>query len=102
MPLIELTLEDYNAFYYQPQFKLSLPILSENIKFDSSIVDYQVLPKKYVCNSAKIDVRQGIFNGTFIEFGAWEGADWILKDGTWNDDGVWQDDELWYDSDPTP
>ena len=35
--------------------------------------------------------------GTFIEFASWEGAEWILEDGTWNDDGIWIDNETWND-----
>ena len=96
-PLLELLLDDYQTFYNTPQFKLSLPILSQNIKFDSSIVDYQVLSKKYICNSATIDRVNSIFSGVFFEFGTWEGADWILEDGNWDDNGVWKDDETWND-----
>lgn len=95
--LLELIGKDYEAIYKLPQFKLSLPILSQNIKFDSCIVDYQVLPKKYVCASCEIDYRTNIFSGSFMEFGAWENALWILEDGAWNDNGIWVDDATWKD-----
>ena len=95
--LLELIGKDYEAIYKLPQFKLTLPILSQNIKFDSCIVDYQVLPKKYVCASCEIDYRTNIFSGSFMEFGAWENALWILEDGAWNDNGIWVDDATWKD-----
>ncbi|MFO8065949.1 MAG: hypothetical protein R6U11_00060 [Bacteroidales bacterium] len=100
--LLKILANDYKSRVFQPQFKLSLPILSQNIQFDSSIVDYQILPKKYICNSAEINYRTNIFDGVFIEFADWEGAPWILADGTWNDDGIWVDSETWNDTDPTP
>lgn len=96
-PLLDKLLDDYKTFLFSPQFKLSLPILSKNIKFDSSIVDYQILPKKYICISSTIDRVHSIFNGVFVEFGSWEGADWILEDGTWKDNNIWIDDDVWND-----
>lgn len=94
--------DQYRQMYLLPQWVLTLPILSRNIKFDSSIVDYQILSKKYQCVSARIDLKEAIFYGTFCEIGAWEGAPWILADGTWNDDGIWIDDEVWNDENPNP
>lgn len=96
-PILKHLAIDVGQFTQQPQFKLSLPILSENINFDSCIVDYRVLPKKYICNRADFDIRNGIMTGTFIEFASWEGSKWILEDGAWDDDGIWIDNEIWND-----
>jgi hypothetical protein len=95
--LIEHLKDQYRQMYILPQWVLSLPILSRDIKFDSSIVDYQVINKKYQCVSCSIDLRAAIFNGVFAEIGAWEGSEWILEDGSWNDDGIWIDSKLWND-----
>lgn len=95
--LTEYLKDDYRQMFLLPQWVLTLPILSQSIKFDSSIVDYQILPKKYQCVSASIDIRAGIFTGVFAEIGAWEGSPWILADGTWNDNGIWIDSEVWND-----
>jgi len=100
--LLKILANDYKKRLSTPQFKLSIPILSQTIQFDSCIVDYQVLPKKYICNSAELNYRTNIFKGVYMEFAAWEGADWILEDGTWNDDGIWIDSETWNDTDPVP
>lgn len=99
LPILQLIGEDYKQIFKLPQFKLSIPILSQSTKFDSCIVDYFILPKKYICASAEYDYQSCIFNGIFIEFSVWEGAKWILEDGTWNDDGIWIDDETWKDND---
>ena len=96
-PLLQILVNDYKSRFFQPQFKLSLPILSQNIQFDSCIVDYQILPKKYICNSAEINYRTNIFDGIFIEFSRWENAVWILETGFWNSEGIWIDSETWND-----
>jgi len=103
----ELPLETLNSLRYGdnkliPQFKLSLQILSNDITFENNIVDYQVLPKEYICNTLSYDFRNCIAGGTYIEIGIWNGSDWILEDGTWNDQGIWIDGETWNDEDPTP
>jgi hypothetical protein len=99
IPLLQHLANDYKKMYLLPQWVLSLPILSENIKFDSSIVDYQVLSKKYRCVSASFNLRDSICEGIFAEVGAWEGDgtgnQWILKTGYWNDNGIWIDTEVW-------
>lgn len=96
-PLLQLLANDYKKRVSFPQFKLSLPILSQSIQFDSSIVDYQILPKKYICNSAEINYRTNIFDGVFMEFSKWENANWILETGYWDDEGIWIDSETWND-----
>jgi hypothetical protein len=99
IPLLQHLANDYKKMYLLPQWVLSLPILSENIKFDSSIVDYQVLSKKYRIVSASFNIRDSICEGIFAEVGAWEGDgtgnQWILKTGYWNDNGIWIDTEVW-------
>jgi hypothetical protein len=98
LPLLQLIGKDYQEIFKTPQFKLTIPILSRTIQFDSCIVDYLVLSKKYICASAEIDVRSSIFRGSYMEFAAWENAVWILEDGTWNDEGIWIDNgEQWND-----
>ena len=99
LPLLQLIGIDYGNIFQLPQFKLSVPILSQSIKFDSCIVDYLVLPKKYICGSAEIDMQTCIFSGTYIEFSAWDGSPWILETGYWNDEGIWIDEETWKDDD---
>lgn len=96
-PLLQILANNFQNQFSKPQFKLSLPILSKNIQFDSSIVDYQILPKKYICNSAEINYRTNIFDGVFIEFARWKNAVWILETGFWNDDGIWIDSDKWND-----
>jgi hypothetical protein len=96
--LIEHLQEDYRSMYLLPQWVLRLPILSQGIKFDSSIVDYQIINKKYQCVSANLDLKSAIFNGTYAEIGAYEGGNWILETGYWDDNGIWIDSETWLDS----
>ena len=100
--LIEHFKNQYRSIYLLPQWVLQIPILSQNIAFDSAIVDYQVINKKYICTSASWDLINCIFNGIFAEVGAWEGSPWILEDGTWSDEGIWVDAEVWNDTDPAP
>jgi hypothetical protein len=98
--LIQHFKNQYRSIYILPQWVLQIPILSQNIAFDSAIVDYQIINKKYICTSASWDLVNCIFNGIFAEVGAWEGSPWILGNGTWNDEGIWVDDEVWNDEDP--
>jgi len=98
-PLLQLMGDDYKGIFSKPQFKLSVPILSQDIQFDSTIVDYQILPKEYICISADLDYRSAIFSGTFVEFAAWDGTAWILETGFWNDEGIWIDEDTWRDGD---
>lgn len=96
--LIDHLKNNYRSMYSLPQWVLQIPILSENISFDSAIVDYQVINKKYICTSASWDLINSIFSGIFAEIGAWEGAPWILDDGEWNDEGIWVDGDVWNDT----
>lgn len=101
IPILQHLSNDYKKMFQLPQWVLSLPILSKNIKFDSSIVDYQVIGKKYQCVSASFNLKQSICEGVFIETGVWEGYgtgdQWILTTGFWNDQGIWIDTENWKD-----
>lgn len=99
IPLLDLIGKDYSQIYKLPQFKLAVPILSQSIQFDSCIVDYQVLPKKYICVSSEIDYQTCIHRGTYVEFSSWEESNWILETGYWNDNGIWIDGETWRDDD---
>ena len=98
LPILTHMAESYGQIYQLPQWVLRLPIHSQNIKFDSSIVDYQVIGKKYHPVSADFDLAGCICSGTFAEIGAYEGGDWILETGYWNDNGIWIDSEIWLDS----
>lgn len=102
LPLHQLNAIQYSSLKLIPQFKLSLSILSSDLVFSSKIVDYQILPKVYICNAFNYNYRNCIGEGTYIEIGVWDGANWILEDGTWNDQGIWIDGETWNDEDPTP
>ena len=82
------------------QWAVSGTILSKNMQIDSTIVDYQIINKKYLVCNGTLDMENCMFNGTFIEVGIYSGAPWILADGTWNDNGVWIDTEVWNDSAP--
>ena len=99
LPLLQHLANDYRKMYSIPQWVLSVPIISNNIKFDSSIVDYQVIGKKYQCVSASFNLRDGICEGVYAEVGAWEGTEWILETGFWNSSGIWIDSETWKDDD---
>lgn len=81
-----------------PQWAITGSILTQNIKSDSCIVDYNISVKKYLLCNGEYDMERCMFNGTFIEIGSYSGGDWILEDGTWNDDGIWKDDETWKDT----
>jgi len=98
LPILTHMAESYGQIYQLPQWVLRLPIHSQNIKFDSSIVDYQIIGKKYHPVSADFDLAGCICSGTFAEIGAYEGGDWILETGYWNDNGIWIDSETWLDS----
>ena len=98
LPILTHMAESYGQIYQLPQWVLRLPIHSQNIKFDSSIVDYQIIGKKYQPVSADFDLAGCICSGTFAEIGAYEGGDWILETGYWNDNGIWIDSETWLDS----
>jgi hypothetical protein len=103
----ELTLLQHNSIDIgrqknKPQYKLSLPILSEDVNFSSNIVDVQVLPKEYISMKYERNLRSGISKATYVEIGTYSGAPWILEDGTWNDQGIWIDGETWNDEDPIP
>ena len=85
----------YGALKFIPQFKLKLQIMAEDVNFDNNIVDYQVLPKEYICNSLEYKYRDCILDGTFLEIGNWTGGEWILETGVWNKDGVWTPTGIW-------
>ena len=89
--------DSYREMYQLPQWVLQVPIFSRSIKFDSAIVDYQVINKKYLCVSTSWDLVNNTFNGIFAEIGLWEGAEWILETGYWDDSGIWIDDKQWND-----
>lgn len=95
-------INDYIDYFSQSKWVIRGDILSKTIQFDSTIVDYGVSVKKYYCKGGTYNLRTCRLAGVFHEIGAYEGADWILEDGTWDDDGIWIDDETWNDSDPTP
>ena len=100
LPLLQVLANDYKKRANKPQFKLTVPILSSKVQFDSTIVDYlipQVKDKKYICCSASKNYQTCIFRGDFVEFADFEGNFWILADGFWNDTGVWIDSETWKD-----
>jgi len=102
LPILNILANDIVKRVGKPQFKLSVPILSPVIEFDSCIVDFLVplvSGKKYLCNSASKNYQTGIFQGEYIEFSEWENLIWILAEGTWNDYGVWLDTETWNDDD---
>ena len=102
LPILTILANDIVKRVGKPQFKLSVPILSPVIEFDSCIVDFLVplvSGKKYLCNSASKNYQTGIFQGEYIEFSEWENLIWILAEGTWNDYGVWLDTETWNDDD---
>lgn len=89
--------DDYKYIYEQNRWILRGTILSQDLRFDSTIVDYQVNNRKYYCKSGTYNLRSCQLSGIFHEIGAWEGSPWILADGTWNDDGIWVDGDVWID-----
>lgn len=99
IPILQHLANDYKIMYLIPQWVLSLPIMSKNIKFDSSIVDYQIIGKKYSCVSASFDLKNSVCSGIYAEVGSWEGdgtgTNWILSTGYWNSAGIWIDSEEW-------
>ena len=95
-------IDSYFNMYYSSRWILRGTILSDDIRFDHTIVDYQVNGKMYYCKSGTYNLRNSMFMGTWHEIGLSPGSPWILEDGTWNDEGVWVDAEVWNDTDPAP
>lgn len=94
--------DDYIAHCNKNTYIIRGTILSQDLNFDSTIIDYQVSQKKYYCKGGTYNLRTCMLHGSFHEVGLANDSDWILKHGVWNDDGIWIDDEVWNDSDPDP
>lgn len=80
-----------------PQWAITGTIQSSEIKPSSAIVDYGISAKKYLFCNGVHDLKMCMVNGTWIENGAYSGADWILETGHWDDDGIWVDEKVWND-----
>ena len=93
-------LSSYQEIYNQNRWVIRGTILSQDLQFDSTIVDYNVSSRKYYCKGGTYDLQRVQFSGVFHEVGSWEDSDWILKNGTWDDNGIWVDGDTWNDSEP--
>lgn len=61
-----------------------------------------LIPTEYFITTEELartlmpEVEKGLLK-VYPSFPDTEGADWILKEGTWNDNGVWMDEKEWED-----
>ena len=83
-----------------PQWAITGSILTKDIQPDSAIVDYQVNNNKYLVCNGNYDMENCIFNGTYIQIGNSNDAEWILGDPSaiWNDGNNWSDNGQWIDN----